>query len=77
MFRFSLPEDSSLDQVWVYGNSFESFLVAVVVPEKQALEDWATLNNKTGGFEELCNDPKARRYIQDELNKTGQKLGVR
>lgn len=63
--------------VWVYGNSFESFLVAVVVPEKQAIEDWAALNNKTSDFAELCNDPKARRYIQDELNKTGKKLGLR
>ncbi|BAF28460.1 probable CoA ligase CCL6 [Oryza sativa Japonica Group] len=63
--------------VWVYGNSFESFLVAVVVPEKQAIEDWAAQNNKTGNFAELCNDPKARMYIQDELNKTGKRLGLR
>ncbi|RLM58989.1 long chain acyl-CoA synthetase 2 [Panicum miliaceum] len=63
--------------VWVYGNSFESFLVAVVVPERQALEEWAATNNKAGDFAELCNDPKARGYIQDELNKTGKKLGLR
>lgn len=63
--------------VWVYGNSFESFLVAVVVPEKQAIDDWAALNGKSGDFSKLCTDPKARRYIQDELNKTGKKLGLR
>lgn len=63
--------------VWVYGNSFESFLVAVVVPEKQAIEDWAALNSKSGDYAELCSDPKARRYIQDELNETGKKLGLR
>ncbi|VAI37336.1 unnamed protein product [Triticum turgidum subsp. durum] len=63
--------------VWVYGNSFESFLVAVVVPEKQAIEDWAALNGKSGDYAELCSDPKARRYIQDELNQTGKKLGLR
>ncbi|XP_062197943.1 probable CoA ligase CCL6 [Phragmites australis] len=63
--------------VWVYGNSFESFLVAVVVPERQALEEWAAANKKPGDFAELCNDPKARAYIQDELNKTGKKLGLR
>uniref|UniRef100_R7W8U0 Long-chain-fatty-acid--CoA ligase n=1 Tax=Aegilops tauschii TaxID=37682 RepID=R7W8U0_AEGTA len=63
--------------VWVYGNSFESFLVAVVVPEKQAIEDWAALNSKSGDYAELCSDPKARRYIQDELNQTGKKLGLR
>ncbi|TKW01211.1 hypothetical protein SEVIR_8G164900v4 [Setaria viridis] len=63
--------------VWVYGNSFESFLVAVVIPERQALDEWAAANNKTSDFAELCNDPKAKGYIQDELNKTGKKLGLR
>lgn len=48
----------------------------MVVPEKQAIEDWAAQNNKTGNFAELCNDPKARMYIEDELNKTGKRLGV-
>jgi long-subunit acyl-CoA synthetase (AMP-forming) len=50
----------TLDQVWVYGNNFESFLVAVVVPERQGLEEWAAANNTAGGFSELCNDIKAR-----------------
>ncbi|CAD6256684.1 unnamed protein product [Miscanthus lutarioriparius] len=63
--------------VWVYGNSFESFLVAVVVPETQALEEWAAPNNKAGDFAELCIDTKARSYIQDQLNQTGKKLGLR
>jgi long-subunit acyl-CoA synthetase (AMP-forming) len=66
----------TLDQIWVYGNNFESFLVSVVVPERQALEEWAAANNKAGGFSELCNDIKARGYILDELNKTNKKLGV-
>jgi long-subunit acyl-CoA synthetase (AMP-forming) len=66
----------TLDQVWVYGNNFESFLVAVVVPERQGLEEWAAANNTAGGFSELCNDIKARGYILDELNKTGKKFRV-
>ena len=77
VYLTELEAGSSLNQVWVYGNSFESFLVAVVVPERQALEEWAATNNKAGDFAELCNDPKAKGYIQDELNKTGKKLGVR
>uniref|UniRef100_A0A0D3HN20 Long-chain-fatty-acid--CoA ligase n=1 Tax=Oryza barthii TaxID=65489 RepID=A0A0D3HN20_9ORYZ len=76
IFKLSQGEYVAVE-VWVYGNSFESFLVAVVVPEKQAIEDWAAQNNKTGNFAELCNDPKARMYIQDELNKTGKRLGLR
>lgn len=30
-----------VEQVWVYGSSYESVLVAVVVPKKHALLSWA------------------------------------
>nr|GMD08699.1 long chain acyl-CoA synthetase 2 [Ipomoea batatas] len=63
--------------VWVYGNSFESFLVAVVIPERKALEDWAKNNQETGDFVSLCKNHKARKYILDELNSTGKKHQLR
>uniref|UniRef100_A0A0R0J2S5 AMP-binding enzyme C-terminal domain-containing protein n=1 Tax=Glycine max TaxID=3847 RepID=A0A0R0J2S5_SOYBN len=59
--------------IWVYGNNFESFLVAVVVPERKAIEDWAKEHNLTDDFKSLCNNLKARKHILDELNNTGQK----
>ncbi|GKV24327.1 hypothetical protein SLEP1_g33955 [Rubroshorea leprosula] len=66
-----------ITSIWVYGNSFESFLVAVVVPERQALEDWATNNHEAVDFKALCNNPKARKYILEELNSIGQKNQLR
>ena len=51
--------------------------MAVVVPEKKALEDWAEKNNVTGDFTSLCENAKARKFILDELNTTGQKHQVR
>ncbi|RDX94133.1 Long chain acyl-CoA synthetase 2, partial [Mucuna pruriens] len=62
-----------ITSIWVYGNSFESFLVAVVVPERKALEDWAVKYNSPDDFKSLCENLKARKYILDELNSTGQK----
>jgi long-chain acyl-CoA synthetase len=44
-----LDSVDGLSQVWVYGNSFESSLVAVVVPKADAIKDWAKANGKTGG----------------------------
>ncbi len=32
----------------MYGNSFKSTLVAVVVPQEEALQDWAKSKGKTG-----------------------------
>ncbi|XP_058191011.1 probable CoA ligase CCL6 [Rhododendron vialii] len=63
--------------IWVYGNSFESFPVAVVAPDRKALEEWAANNNQTGDFKQLCENLKARKYILDELNSTGQKNKLR
>lgn len=42
----------------MYGSSEESVLVAVVIPEKPALESWAKENNASGSFEELCRNPQ-------------------
>ncbi|KAL5788496.1 hypothetical protein ACOSP7_005445 [Xanthoceras sorbifolium] len=63
-----------ITSIWVYGNSFESFLVAIVIPDRKALEDWAVNNlHEAVDFKSLCENPKARKYILDELNSTGQK----
>ncbi|KAL4013351.1 hypothetical protein IC575_025517 [Cucumis melo] len=66
-----------ITSIWVYGNSFESFLVGVAVPDQKALEDWAQNHNVTGDFKSLCENLKARKYILDELNSNGQKHCLR
>lgn len=62
-----------ITSIWVYGSSFESFLVGVVVPERNSLEKWAADNEVKGDFQELCKTPKIRKYILDELNNTARK----
>ncbi|KAK6131911.1 hypothetical protein DH2020_034348 [Rehmannia glutinosa] len=66
-----------ITSIWVYGNSFESFLVAVAVPERKALEDWAANNQEKGDFQALCSNVKARKYILDELNSTAKQHNLR
>jgi len=61
-----------IDSIWVYGNSFESFLVAVVNPNKQALERWAEEKGVSGDFNSLCENPKAKEYILGELSRVGK-----
>ncbi|KAJ8616315.1 hypothetical protein MRB53_035687 [Persea americana] len=61
-----------IDSIWIYGNSFESFLIAVVNPNQHALEHWAEENGQTGDFAALCENPKAREYILGELIKTAK-----
>ncbi|CAA0827607.1 Long chain acyl-CoA synthetase 2 [Striga hermonthica] len=66
-----------ITSIWVYGNSFESFLVAVAVPERKALEEWAENNQEKGDFKSFCENPKARKYILEELNITAKKHNLR
>ncbi|KAJ0482657.1 putative long-chain-fatty-acid--CoA ligase [Helianthus annuus] len=61
-----------IDAVWIYGNSFESCLVGVVNPHKQAIEHYAETHNISGDFDSLCENPKIKEYILGELNRIGK-----
>jgi long-chain acyl-CoA synthetase len=63
-----------VEQVWVYGNSFKSQLVAVVVPAAPALKAWA----KEAGLPpaatpaEVCADPRAAAWALEALTAVGK-----
>ncbi|KAL0324199.1 UNVERIFIED_CONTAM: Long chain acyl-CoA synthetase 4 [Sesamum calycinum] len=57
----------AIESIWVYGNSFESFLVAIINPNKQVLEQWAEENGVSGDFNALCENPKVKQYFLGEL----------
>lgn len=63
-------------QIWVYGNSFESYLVAVVNPNKQAIEKWAEENGVPGDFNSLCENPKVKEYMLGEFAKLAKEKKV-
>lgn len=63
---------SVIDMIWVYGNSFESFLVAVINPNMQAIEKWAEENGISGDFGSLCENQRVKEYILGELSKTAK-----
>ncbi|KAK2993857.1 hypothetical protein RJ640_003969 [Escallonia rubra] len=63
---------SSIDSIWVYGNSFESFLVAVANPNKEFLERWGEENGVLGDFSTICDSQKAKAYILGELVNIGK-----
>ena len=62
--------DSHVEQIWVYGNSFESSLVAVVVPAVESIRGWASGGG--GGASataaELCKDEGVKGKMMESLN---------
>ncbi|CAN4075894.1 unnamed protein product [Withania somnifera] len=61
-----------IDSIWLYGSSFESFLVAVVNPKQQEVEKWAKENGISGNFKSLCDNSKVKEYILGELTKSAK-----
>jgi long-chain acyl-CoA synthetase len=49
------------EQVWAYGNSFESCLVAVVVPKQKPLMAWADKQGLQGSYEVRERTSRATR----------------
>lgn len=63
-------------QIWVYGNSFESYLVAVINPVKQAVEEWAEQAGVSGDFESLCENAEVKKFFIGELARIGKEKKV-
>ncbi|KAK4422516.1 Long chain acyl-CoA synthetase 4 [Sesamum alatum] len=59
----------AIESIWVYGNSFESFLVAIINPNKQAVEQWAEQNGISGDFNALCENTEVKDYFLKELTR--------
>jgi len=59
-------------QIWVYGNSFKRYLVAVVVPDEEYLPIWAKQNGLEGDYQTLATSPKVKTAIVADLEKVGK-----
>ncbi|OMO82171.1 AMP-dependent synthetase/ligase [Corchorus olitorius] len=66
-----------VDDVWVYGNSFKSMLVAVAVVHEDNAKKWAYLNGHKGSHSELCALKQLQDYVLAELKSTAEKHKMR
>jgi long-chain acyl-CoA synthetase len=56
-------------QVFVYGDSFKNFLVAIVVPEPDTLLPWAKKQGYPENMVELCKDERVKKAVMSSLVK--------
>ncbi|KAE8660567.1 Long chain acyl-CoA synthetase 1 [Hibiscus syriacus] len=66
-----------VDDVWVYGNSFKSMLIAIVVLHEENAKKWADLNGHTASLSELCSLSKLQNHVLSELKSTAEKNKMR
>uniref|UniRef100_A0A673JVY7 Arachidonate--CoA ligase n=1 Tax=Sinocyclocheilus rhinocerous TaxID=307959 RepID=A0A673JVY7_9TELE len=54
-------------QVFVHGDSLQSYLIGVVVPDPEVFVDWAKERGIVGSYEELCQNPVKDFYLHPEM----------
>ncbi|KAL5155812.1 Long chain acyl-CoA synthetase 1 [Glycine soja] len=62
-----------VEDVWVYGNSFKSALVAVVVPNEETTKKWAFSNGHMAPFSKLCSLDQLKKHVLSELKMTAER----
>lgn len=64
-------------QVFVHGDSLQSFLVGVVVPDAETLPEFARKLGVRGSYEELCKNAALKKAILMDMIKLGKEAGLK
>ncbi|XP_053269241.1 long-chain-fatty-acid--CoA ligase 5 [Pleuronectes platessa] len=64
-------------QVFVHGDSLQSCLVAVVVPDPDVLPDLGKSLGCTGSVEELCKHTEIKKAILSDMTRLGKEAGLK
>lgn len=73
-----LMQSEMVAQAFVYGDSLKSELVAIVVPDAEAVHDWARAEGLPADltFPELCRQPLLKETILDEIELQSKRAGL-
>jgi long-chain acyl-CoA synthetase len=64
-------------QVFVYGDSLQSCLVGVVVPDQEyVMAQWAPANAAGKSFEEICADEAFKKVVFADMDRAGKEGGL-
>ena len=58
-----------VSQIFVYGNSYKSSIVGIIVPEEIVLFEWARENNLEQNIKNLCLNPEVKKLILKDMEQ--------
>lgn len=75
-------KDPIIAQIFVYGDSLQPNLVAIVVPDPEALNTLVAaklpeIAAKKLSFQELCRDPQVNKAVLEQMTRVGKKAELR
>ncbi|XP_055017246.1 long-chain-fatty-acid--CoA ligase 6 isoform X2 [Boleophthalmus pectinirostris] len=64
-------------QVFVHGDSLESYLIGIVVPDPEVFVDWAKGRGFVGSYQELCQNPDVKNAVLEDMKAVGKEAGLK
>ncbi|XP_066956154.1 long-chain-fatty-acid--CoA ligase 1 isoform X2 [Macrobrachium rosenbergii] len=64
-------------QVFVHGESLKSCVVAIIVPDVEAVKEWAKEQEIPGTLSVLCANPHVKQLIMDDITNLGKAAGLK
>ena len=61
----------------MYGNSYKSSIVGIIVPEEPVLLEWARDNSQEQDMKKLCSNSNVKKLIMDDLEKQAKQGGLK
>uniref|UniRef100_A0A8C1MJW6 Long-chain-fatty-acid--CoA ligase n=1 Tax=Cyprinus carpio TaxID=7962 RepID=A0A8C1MJW6_CYPCA len=65
-----------VSQLYVHGDSLQSCLVGVIVPDPEVLPSWAQKKGFVGCYDELCGNKELKKAILDDMVRLGKASGL-
>ena len=70
-------KNSLVDQIFIYGDSKQNYIVGIVVPSKKELIDSLRANNvidetilNNGVYDDICQMMEVRKFVLQQINQT-------
>jgi len=64
-------------QIFVDGDSLKTYVVAIVVPDPEAILPWAKKREMNGDFETLCKGQALKEELMKEIKEIGKEAGLK
>ncbi|XP_060941281.1 long-chain-fatty-acid--CoA ligase 6-like [Limanda limanda] len=63
-------------QLYVHGDSLQSCLVGIVVPDPEVMPGWAKKKGMLGTYKDLCKNTELKKAILEDLVRLGKASGL-